>query len=967
MVNIYEVLQRAVALMQETALNSISPERAGGIMRDTLLALNDLWLQQGSALVISKIYASVAAMEADTAPVSDLTGKPLKPGQIVVIASSDSDNGSVYRYNGTDAPSWSLVGAIGNLTPVDSLDSDSTTLPLAAHQGKVLDGKIGQLGQKVNQTLFTNGDVLVGFGLRGDDGALIKNSYTEDFCCSKEYIPVTVGVQYKWIIGKAITGGGDNGALVFFDSLGNRLIHYSANNTEREITAPENAAFARAVFAVGYDNIGLYDNNNNPIFIPNNNIDLQNKILKNKSDIKSLYSHEDGLNEINVQINKSIDGVRNRIIDYEGAGLSDFFSVTAGVIIDCVFGKTFSGGSDECAIVFYGSNGQKIDYFGAGTAGKHVKVPTGAVKARAGFWLDSEYSGVYELNGDVIFKPNLIEGYQSQINKIAKADNVYFNHGWNNVGLLTYLEGICCSKDYFQVTAGETYTYIIGGAILNGSDNGAIVFYDSANNVIGYLSANAVSRSVNVPQNAVKAKATFMMGIENVGVFDSNNNPVFVPAVVNKNESIGVSINSDVFSRNYDRENVLIASCRQHKLNNKKQDLQLLLITDTHGSKQSIVNAISATNDFDSIDAMIHCGDCITDVFPIGSDQSPEWKDLVKYCNKPFYFIIGNHEKQVYPPILYSPSDAELYNAFIKPSVDAGHLVNGEYTANKCYYYHDFNDRGVRLIVIDENEAPRVIDETYWEAITYNSNLPNYVVGNTYEQNSEVNVPNYTAYSFRAKSQVTVNAYNNTAPSYKYPLGERWISQTQAQWFLDVLASTPSNYQVIVGIHRPFSSLADTFDSSIFNQGHLTDGYGIASYMITDFVAEAINAFQNKSADFSIECVSNHPEDMPSYTVSKNFSSVAGKFNSLIGGHDHRDLIWKHRNYNQYQVTPVCGNQLYSFAHNSDICRSFVDSLAFDSITVMSVAENRIGLVKLGQNITINGTKRDVEVINTEV
>lgn len=157
MANINEILARAAALRDETALNSISPERAGGIMYDTLLALNELWLQQGAALVISKIYASVAAMEADTAPVSDLTGKPLRPGQIVVIASSDSDNGSVYRYNGTESPSWSLVGSIGNLDPVDSLDSDSTTLPLAAHQGKVLDGKISQLGQevkgKVNNTI----------------------------------------------------------------------------------------------------------------------------------------------------------------------------------------------------------------------------------------------------------------------------------------------------------------------------------------------------------------------------------------------------------------------------------------------------------------------------------------------------------------------------------------------------------------------------------------------------------------------------------------------------------------------------------------------------------------------------------------------------------------------------------------------------------------------------------------------
>ena len=150
MANINEILARAAALRDETALNSISPERAGGIMYDTLLALNELWLQQGSALVISKIYASVAAMEADTEPVSDLTGKPLRPGQIVVIASSDSDNGSVYRYNGTEAPRWSKVGSIGNLEPVDNLDSDSTTLPLAAHQGKVLDSKISQLGQLFN-------------------------------------------------------------------------------------------------------------------------------------------------------------------------------------------------------------------------------------------------------------------------------------------------------------------------------------------------------------------------------------------------------------------------------------------------------------------------------------------------------------------------------------------------------------------------------------------------------------------------------------------------------------------------------------------------------------------------------------------------------------------------------------------------------------------------------------------------
>lgn len=157
MASIAELLARAAALRDETALNSISPERAGGIMYDTLVAMNELWLQQGAALVISKIYASVEAMEADTAPVSDLTGQALRPGQIVVIASSDEDNGSVYRYDGTADPSWSAVGNIGAVPVVDDLTSDSSILALAARQGKVLDEKLGTLKESMIRGAILSG------------------------------------------------------------------------------------------------------------------------------------------------------------------------------------------------------------------------------------------------------------------------------------------------------------------------------------------------------------------------------------------------------------------------------------------------------------------------------------------------------------------------------------------------------------------------------------------------------------------------------------------------------------------------------------------------------------------------------------------------------------------------------------------------------------------------------------------
>ena len=126
MPNIIDILARAQSLMNETALNSITPPRAGGIMYDTLLVLNQMQLE-GASLLISKVYVSVSAMEADTTPTSDLTGRALKPGQLVVIVTSDtssSDMGSEYRYNGPG--SWTYVGKVGGL-PLDTVPTENST------------------------------------------------------------------------------------------------------------------------------------------------------------------------------------------------------------------------------------------------------------------------------------------------------------------------------------------------------------------------------------------------------------------------------------------------------------------------------------------------------------------------------------------------------------------------------------------------------------------------------------------------------------------------------------------------------------------------------------------------------------------------------------------------------------------------------------------------------------------------
>ena len=115
--NIYDLISRSQKLRKETQLDSVSPDRVGGLQEDTLKYINEFQLLASSPS-LHKIYASVSAMQSDAAPKSDLTGKPLKPGQLVVINSGNDEdvtNGDIYRYDGPSGNSsaWSYISKVG--------------------------------------------------------------------------------------------------------------------------------------------------------------------------------------------------------------------------------------------------------------------------------------------------------------------------------------------------------------------------------------------------------------------------------------------------------------------------------------------------------------------------------------------------------------------------------------------------------------------------------------------------------------------------------------------------------------------------------------------------------------------------------------------------------------------------------------------------------------------------------------
>lgn len=175
-------------------------------MYDTLQQINQMQLL-GASLVISKIYASVAAMEADSAPVSDLSGNALKEGQLVVIVPSDtssSDLGSVYRYDGTTdgVSSWSFVGKIGGY-PMDETPTEGSTR--AVTSGGVY-SEVSQLAQEVDDldaivddviehstspspNLFNKATIHQGYAVSKNTGTL----FAEENTAASDYIEIPSG------------------------------------------------------------------------------------------------------------------------------------------------------------------------------------------------------------------------------------------------------------------------------------------------------------------------------------------------------------------------------------------------------------------------------------------------------------------------------------------------------------------------------------------------------------------------------------------------------------------------------------------------------------------------------------------------------------------------------------------------------------------------------------------------------
>lgn len=433
----------------------------------------------------------------------------------------------------------------------------------------------------------------------------------------------------------------------------------------------------------------------------------------------------------------------------------------------------------------------------------------------------------------------------------------------------------------------------------------------------------------------------------------------------------------NAFVRNADKADNLGSACRFRQASNFSKDFQLLILTDSHDDNMAVLNGVKMANGFETIDAIIHLGDMTGNAMKCNETLDP-FIATEKTSTKPFYNVIGNHEAGTYNAVGAVPSQAHMYNVFIAPMVERGYLEYGEYIENKCYYYHDFATPKIRLIVLNEFDGDLTLDDTYWETVPYNSQATKVAWNTTYQPDDVIRMVNselyYDEYCFRCKQQAKTGSGLSSpglqTPRYIYGPKNRYISEQQAQWFLDTLYTTPTDYSVVVAMHQVFSPNTTTQVDKKFCQNINATGANSASNLMqTDLIADAVNAFiHGTNFAETVRYVVNGVTYC--YDISKDFSHKASgtKFMCYLGGHSHKDLIWKHDTYDkQWMVAPICTNaEGYHQCPGADIRRSRIfTNPNYDCLTTIAfnTTDRTISLTKLGVDVTDEMTPRDYEKI----
>ena len=534
-----------------------------------------------------------------------------------------------------------------------------------------------------------------------------------------------------------------------------------------------------------------------------------------------------------------------------------------------------------------------------------------SVKHEASFTFEAPVTGKYQLS------IRATEGVDVPIS-IAPTDA-----GENEPNKILSGKGNTLVKSRFQLIKGISYACYLQGEQWDLS--GVTLDYNYVYFELGYFNEDDVWVEITAYRSDFNNyKPTFTFEAPTTGAYQVSiraTEGTDVPIVIMPTSEAQV----DVFAEQLSKAKNLGFTATYSQVEGYIPTLTFMHISDTHCTNVSytapfrrtidICNTLSAgaINKGRNVKFLLHTGDVRNAQY---SDGYEFFADVTASLKPNIYVTAGNHDVGNSWEVAQCGTDEQIYAEMIEPMLASWNLKSDgsgtPHPEGKNYYFTDFTDEKVRLIVLYE-----------------------------YETDFELSVDDPTI--------------------LRGERGIRSFRQTQIDWLINSLQTTPAGYGVVIAKHQP-EATNGYFDNP-FHSSIAPESVKMQSYCGSTIIAEIVQAFiERREVDYSVAQTGNI---VTTLSAKADFSTVAedAEFICYCSGHTHLDIVNFLRDYpKQLELNIGCNNVHYT--SGTDMLQEEGEK-SQNLINVYNIDRNRgyVYIVRIGADFSNTAQDRSFTAI----
>lgn len=420
--------------------------------------------------------------------------------------------------------------------------------------------------------------------------------------------------------------------------------------------------------------------------------------------------------------------------------------------------------------------------------------------------------------------------------------------------------------------------------------------------------------------------------------------------------------------------------------------LALAWASDTHGDVDQYRRFIAYVNAHrGELDAVLHTGD-----MNVSCDVDDGFVNTVlkyKPCI-PLLPMLGNHDAFAtfaQGTALTSGTQAWNGDKYIKPFADDDVTLGEDY----CYYYRDFKEQKIRVIVINDYDRPRYVSTSNWQTTTDTTDISNAKEWDADTKYAVDDVVHYKGSYLKClvsgvlanSNSLSIWSVGASTPLNKYSENCRHLSQEQVDFIISAM-KVESGWNIIFASHEVLEPLTSnhTIACETFHARNCLTTNVISLYFGQDgnILADLIKSYLDKAtlektyhaitpnANYAAGKLVNDTDILPDVIAKADFTNAKGDIVCWLNGHSHSDACYYSNLMGDKKLPIIVMNTSCFMAAGMDAkwfdgdlikgegCKDCFNIISFDT------DEKNIRLLRIGADVNDELRKRDYAIINWE-